>query len=76
MRRTAAIISPRSSRSPSPLPSAQEIPALVVATAGAPASSITRALAASQAFGSTSGRASCSRRNRATLSAWLMSDLP
>lgn len=73
MRRMASIISRRSSFWPSGRPCAHATPALVLAIAGAPASSITRALAASQAFGNTRGRVSCSRRKWAARSAWLIS---
>jgi hypothetical protein len=50
----------------------QETPALVVAIARAPACSIVRALAASQAFGRTRGRCVCNWRKWAALSRWLM----
>jgi hypothetical protein len=59
MRRIASSISSRRSFCPSPHPKLHETPALVVAIALAPANSITRALAASQAFGKTSGRDVC-----------------
>jgi hypothetical protein len=45
----------RPSRSPSAAPRLQATPELVVAMAAAPAASTIRALAASQALGSTSG---------------------
>ncbi len=72
-RRITPTISSRSTCSPSALPSVQDTAALVVAIAWAPASSITRALAASQALGRTSGLSSCSRRNRAAFSACVIS---
>ena len=73
MRRITPIISSRSSRSPSDFPIVHDTAALVVAIACAPASSITRALAASHALGSTSGLWSCSRRNSAAFSACVIS---
>src|SRR6185436_19964037 len=56
IRRTAAAISGRPIRSWSAYPRDQAMPALVVATAGKPASSKTRALPTSHALGRTSRR--------------------
>src|SRR5438093_8657432 len=53
MRATASIISFAGTAPPSGYPSAAATPALVVATAGKPAASKTRAVAASHAFGRT-----------------------
>src|SRR5580704_1925552 len=68
MRAIAAIISSRGIASPSGYPTEKATPALVVAIARAPASSITRALIASHALGSTSIRErSCIARNASAL---------
>src|SRR5256885_2015222 len=64
MRAAAASISSRGACSWSSYPSAAATPALVVATAGKPAASTTLAVAASQAFGSTTGSpGTCSERS-------------
>src|SRR4051794_16034433 len=57
----------RESRSPSAAPRLQATPALVVATARAPARSTIRALAASQALGSTRTAPECSARNSSVM---------
>src|SRR5580704_1329721 len=68
MRAIAAIISSRGIASPSGYPTENATPALVVAIALAPASSITRALIASHALGSTKIRErSCIDRNASAL---------
>src|SRR6266566_3348299 len=68
--RTRSIISARVRRCPSQRPSDQAMPPLVVAIARAPASAITTALPASQAFGRTSTPAACSARSFAAAAFW------
>src|SRR3989442_3321210 len=71
IRAMRANISSRGMRSPSGYPREKAIPAEVVAMAGKPASSKTRALATSQALGSTSAPGPrCRCRNCIALSAW------
>src|SRR5690606_7476834 len=68
-RTTTASALARSRWPPSAVPMLQATPALVVATAGAPADSTRRALRASHTLGSTSGLPRrCSERNRSALS--------
>src|SRR4051812_14311424 len=69
MRATISSISAREMRSPSAYPSTAATPALLVAMAGKPAFSTTRALATSQALGRTRMRVrSCRRRSSAARS--------
>src|SRR3954467_5651157 len=73
-RRTTSIARVRPSPPPSGTPRLQATPALVVATAVAPASSARRALRASQALGRTSTR-SCSEWSSDALARWAMENV-
>ena len=69
IRETASIISGAGTAPPSGYPNAAATPALVVAIAGKPSASNTRALAASHAFGMTKiGGVLCSARSRSAAS--------
>src|SRR6266566_7903945 len=69
---TCAIISSRVSRWPSGRPSDQATPPLVVAIASAPASAISAALPASQAFGRVSVLPECNARSLSALAIWAL----